>query len=140
METKKPYYSIGQVAEFLELPQSVLRYWETVFDALQPAKSPKGSRRYSDQDLKILHDIKRLLYDRGFTIRGANKILNQKYHIKPPENEHPSETKHRPLNASQAQSSLPEKSDSVKPTNEKQREVLQRIILELKDIVRVLDQ
>ncbi len=81
MQEKKPYYSIGQVAEYFELPQSVLRYWESVFDALNPQKSPGGSRRYSDEDLKIIAEIKHLLYKKGFTIKGANKLLNQKYKI-----------------------------------------------------------
>ncbi len=138
METKKPYYSIGQVAEFLELPQSVLRYWETVFDALQPAKSPKGSRRYSDRDLKILNDIKRLLYDRGFTIRGANKILNQKYHVNQTENRQTSEM--HEINKAEDHIVASQKEQKVSHTKETNRDVLQRIIMELKEIVRVLDQ
>ncbi|HHE55179.1 MAG TPA: MerR family transcriptional regulator, partial [Caldithrix abyssi] len=81
MSEKKPNYTIGQVADYFDLPQSVLRYWETVFDVLNPEKSAGGIRQYSDRDLKIISEIKHLLYQRGFTIKGANNLLNQKYHI-----------------------------------------------------------
>ena len=70
-------YSIGQVAAHTELPQSVLRYWETVFTRLNPLKSPGGSRQYSDADIAIIQRIKELLYEKGFTIKGANLQLEK---------------------------------------------------------------
>ncbi len=70
-------YSIGQVAAHTELPQSVLRYWETVFPRLEPMKSPGGSRQYSDSDIAIIQRIKELLYENGFTIKGANLQLEK---------------------------------------------------------------
>ncbi len=135
MDQRKPYYSIGQVAEYFELPQSVLRYWETVFDALNPAKSPGGSRRYSDQDLQVIHDIKHLLYERGFTIRGANKILNQKYKIDP--------LAHLPKN--KPENPKPEIKEKSTPPSEQSSErgeaqVVKKIIRELREIVRVLEK
>ncbi len=138
MESKKPYYSIGQVAEYLELPQSVLRYWETVFDALQPAKSPGGSRRYSDQDLKILNDIKHLLYDRGFTIRGANKILNQKYHIKAQKGKADSTDKLKQEGVGSGSSVKKEESSAA--LNSVNQQVIKKIISELKEIVKDLER
>jgi len=69
-------YSIGYVSKYLRLPQSVLRYWETVFDVLNPEKSPGGTRKYNEQDIEIVKQIKHLLYDEKFTIAGANKYLN----------------------------------------------------------------
>ena len=77
MDQKKLFYSIGQVSRYVNLPQSVLRYWETVFDRLQPQKSPGGSRLYTGEDIEIILTIKNLLYDQGFTIKGANQRLNQ---------------------------------------------------------------
>jgi len=68
---KNIYYTIGQVSSLLDLPQSVLRYWETVFDSLSPAKSPGGSRQYSEEDIQLIKTIKSLLYEQGFTIKGA---------------------------------------------------------------------
>ena len=138
METKKPYYSIGQVAEYLELPQSVLRYWETVFDALNPAKSPGGSRRYSDLDLKILNDIKHLLYDRGFTIRGANKILNQKYHVEAKRERQNMQRQNAEATAQKETATEPARASG--PKDEINQKLLKHIIAELKEIVKLLDE
>ncbi len=84
MPSKKTYkdrltYSIGQVAAHTSLPQSVLRYWETVFPHLNPAKSPGGSRQYSDTDISIIQRIKELLYENGFTIKGANIQMEKEF-------------------------------------------------------------
>ena len=79
MVLKISYLTIGQMAELVDLPQSVLRYWESVFDQLNPAKSPGGNRRYTEKDIEIIQRIKKLLYDQRFTIKGANKILNDEY-------------------------------------------------------------
>ncbi len=129
---EKPYYSIGQVAEYFDLPQSVLRYWETVFDALQPEKSPGGSRRYNDHDLKIISEIKHLLYQRGFTIKGANNLLNQKYHIQKVET---------PVKIKKAKKNEPYVQKDVKiPKSQNQRQVLQKVINELKAIVKELEK
>ncbi len=131
MNEKKPYYTIGQVAEYFDLPQSVLRYWETVFDVLKPEKSPGGSRRYSDRDLKIISEIKHLLYQRGFTIKGANKLLNQKYHIQQV--------------ATPVKQKIPKKieqnnKNEVKNENMmKNRQTLKKVISELKKIVKELE-
>lgn len=76
-EAQKLFYSIGQVAQYTKLPQSVLRYWETVFDRLQPQKSPGGSRLYTQEDIDLILTIKNFLYDQGFTIKGANHKLNR---------------------------------------------------------------
>ncbi len=82
MEINGIYFTIGQVSEHVNLPQSVLRYWETVFDALKPQKSKGGNRRYRKKDIEIIQKIKELLYEEGFTIKGANKQLNSIYNIK----------------------------------------------------------
>ena len=72
---EKVKYSIGQVSELLGLRQSVLRYWEMVFPGLNPEKTAGGTRRYSHEDIDLLRLIKTLLYDRGFTIKGARAYL-----------------------------------------------------------------
>ena len=136
MDQTKPFYSIGQVAEYFELPQSVLRYWESVFDALHPAKSPGGSRQYSDSDLKVITDIRHLLYERGFTIRGANKILNKKYKIPlipKQQEEHKSE---QPKNSKKSE----EKPLQNRTDSEKNKFLIKKIIKELNEIIKVLDK
>jgi DNA-binding transcriptional MerR regulator len=70
-------YSIGYTAKHVGLPQSVLRYWETVFEQLSPQKTAGGTRKYSDSDLEVILKIKQLLYERKFTIKGAQTYLNE---------------------------------------------------------------
>jgi DNA-binding transcriptional MerR regulator len=68
--------SIGKVCKIVDLPQSVLRYWETVFDQLKPEKSEGGTRRYSQEDVDTIFEIKNLLYKKKFTIAGARSTLS----------------------------------------------------------------
>jgi DNA-binding transcriptional MerR regulator len=75
MSFDRMYYTIGQLSKISGLPQSVLRYWETVFDLLTPSKSDGGTRQYSEGDIKLVLEIKKLLYDEGYTIKGANKLI-----------------------------------------------------------------
>ena len=74
-------YSMGQACKIVDLPQSVLRYWETVFKQLKPEKTPGGTRKYSEKDIEIILQIKDLLYNRRFTIEGAQSWLSEKKHI-----------------------------------------------------------
>ena len=76
---KKLYYSIGDVSEMTGLKQYVLRYWETEFSILNPAKNRAGNRTYKDEDIKIIRHIKELLYEKKFTIRGAKQYLEEYY-------------------------------------------------------------
>jgi len=72
---KKIYFSIGEVSAVTNVPQHVLRYWEEVFPTLRPPKRRSGSRAYRQQDIEKILYIKRLLYNEGYTIRGARKRL-----------------------------------------------------------------
>ncbi|GFE58506.1 MerR family transcriptional regulator [Geobacter sp. AOG1] len=71
----KLYYRIGEVAAITSLRPSVLRFWETEFGMLQPRKSRSGQRLYSQENLVLIQDIKRLLYVEKLTIEGARKRL-----------------------------------------------------------------
>ncbi len=71
----KNLFRIGEVSRLTSTKQFVLRYWETEFPMLQPAKSPKGHRLYRREDIDTVFTIKRLLYDEGFTIAGARRHL-----------------------------------------------------------------
>ena len=68
-------YRIGEVASLAQVEPHVLRFWETEFPVLRPAKTPSGQRLYSDADVRTVLTIKRLLYEAGFTIAGARKQL-----------------------------------------------------------------
>ncbi len=71
----KLYFRIGEVSEIVQTKPYVLRYWETEFPTLKPVKSRSGHRLYRRQDVETLLEIKRLLYEKGFTIEGARKEL-----------------------------------------------------------------
>lgn len=72
---KRLYYKIGEACRLLDIQPYVLRYWETEFPALSPAKSRSGQRVYNERELGIIRRIKELLYDEGYTIAGAKKRL-----------------------------------------------------------------
>ena len=78
-EIKKLYYSIGDVSQITGLKQYVLRYWETEFSILKPTKNSAGNRTYVDKDIQIIKEIQNLLYEKKFTIKGANQYLTDKY-------------------------------------------------------------
>ena len=72
---KKLFYRIGEACKQLDIQPYVLRYWETEFPVLSPRKSKAGQRVYSEEELQLIHRIKQLLYEEGYTIAGAKKKL-----------------------------------------------------------------
>ena len=74
---QKQYYSIGQVAKWFRVNQSLVRYWETEFDILKPRKNRKGDRFFRPVDVKNLVMIYDLLRRRKFTIEGAKDYLKR---------------------------------------------------------------
>ncbi len=71
----KLYYKIGEVCKIVGVEAYVLRFWEKEFGALSPPKSKSGQRTYRPKDIELLLEIRKLLYDEGFTIAGARKHL-----------------------------------------------------------------
>jgi DNA-binding transcriptional MerR regulator len=71
----KLYFRIGEVARLAGIKPYVLRFWETEFSALGPKKSGTGQRLYRRKDVELVLEIKRLLYEKRFTIEGARKFL-----------------------------------------------------------------
>jgi DNA-binding transcriptional MerR regulator len=74
---KKLYYSISEVSTITGLEQYVLRYWESEFPQLKPAKNRAGNRIYTNKDIKLIIYIKKLLRDERYTIEGAKKVLEE---------------------------------------------------------------
>ncbi|MBM3318127.1 MAG: MerR family transcriptional regulator [Candidatus Eisenbacteria bacterium] len=72
---EKPYRSIREVSELLDIKPHVLRYWETQFAMLRPRKNRAGARMYQPKDIDLLREIRGLLHERGFTIAGARRKL-----------------------------------------------------------------
>lgn len=79
MTEKAPdaYRTISEAAEELDLPAHVLRFWESRFAQIKPVKRAGGRRLYRPGDLQLLRGIRTLLYDQGYTIKGAQKFLRE---------------------------------------------------------------
>jgi DNA-binding transcriptional MerR regulator len=78
-KVEKLYYSIGEVAEMLEVPVSTVRFWENEFDVLKPMKNKKGNRLFTPADIKNLKIIHHLVKDEGLTLAGVKKKLSEKW-------------------------------------------------------------
>lgn len=71
------FRTISEVADELDIPQHVLRFWETRFAQIKPMKRSGGRRYYRPDDVDLLKGIRRLLYGEGYTIRGVQRILKE---------------------------------------------------------------
>jgi DNA-binding transcriptional MerR regulator len=71
------FRTISEVAEELDLPQHVLRFWETRFSQIKPMKRGGGRRYYRPQDVELIKGIRHMLYDQGYTIKGVQKLLRE---------------------------------------------------------------
>lgn len=78
-KVEKLYYSIGEVAELLEVPVSTVRFWENEFDILKPMKNKKGNRLFTPADVKNLKMLYHLVKEEGMTLSGAKKKLSEKW-------------------------------------------------------------
>lgn len=74
--------TISEASEALDVPQHVLRFWETKFSQIKPLKRNGGRRFYRPQDLDVLQQIKHLLYNQGYTIKGAKKAVDEFIHAR----------------------------------------------------------
>ncbi len=69
------FRTISEVATVLDVPQHVLRFWETRFPQIKPLKRGGGRRYYRPEDVVLLQDIRRLLYSEGYTIKGVQRLM-----------------------------------------------------------------
>ncbi len=74
-KSPEAFRTISEVASELEVPQHVLRFWETKFSQIKPLKRGGGRRYYRPEDIDLLRRIRRLLYHDGYTIKGVQKVL-----------------------------------------------------------------
>ncbi len=73
----KMFYSIGEVAELLDIPTSTVRFWEKSFDILRPQKSSAGHRKFTNADIENLKTIYHLVKEKGMTLEGARQRLRE---------------------------------------------------------------
>jgi DNA-binding transcriptional MerR regulator len=76
---EKLYYTIGEVAEMLNVAVSTVRFWENEFDILKPLKNKKGNRLFTQTDIKNLKIIYHMVKEEGMTLSGAKKKLSAKW-------------------------------------------------------------
>jgi resuscitation-promoting factor RpfA len=76
-KSKEAFRTISEVAEWLETPAHVLRFWESRFTQIKPVKRAGGRRYYRPADMRLLGGIKKLLHENGMTIRGVQKLLRE---------------------------------------------------------------
>ncbi len=115
---KKLYYSISEVAKLTDLEQYILRYWETEFDELKPSKNRAGNRIYTNKDIKLILQIKKLLREEKYTIQGAKNILDQSK-----SNSAPTAVKETPVKKT-LQTSKPQEPRNIKKDLEELRDFL----------------
>jgi DNA-binding transcriptional MerR regulator len=75
-EIEKVYFTIGEVAEEFNVATSLIRFWESEFEVLNPKKNKKGNRQFTRSDIEKLRLIYHLVKERGFTLQGAKEMLN----------------------------------------------------------------
>ena len=125
------FRTISEVASDLDVPQHVLRFWETKFNQIKPLKRAGGRRYYRPEDIELLRRIRSLLYTDGYTIRGVQKLLR--------------ETGAKGLVAGEAQEEpeKPEASESSEPEKQNrlsadQRNAVQEVLSELTELRELL--
>ena len=77
MTGEKIFYSIAEVSDKTDLPKYVIRFWEKEFTEINPDRR-QGRRYYRESDIDVIFKIKELLYKKGYTIKGAKKVLHEK--------------------------------------------------------------
>ena len=73
----KRFFSIGEVADLFQVNPSLIRFWEKEFEELQPKKTAGGSRKFSVKDVELLKTIYYLVKERGYTLEGARKKIEE---------------------------------------------------------------
>ena len=142
------FRTIGEVAEELDLPAHVLRFWESKFPQLKPLKRGGGRRYYRPEDIALLQRIRQCLYRDGYTIRGVQRLLGDLAGDREPRTDRAAPPSLFPLEPAAASPEIPgEPRDAVPPRRARQRPpspdakaTLQEIRRELVEARALLDE
>jgi len=132
----KLFFKIGEVCEITDTQPYVLRYWESEFTALAPAKNSSGQRIYRRRDIETVVRIKQLLYDEGFTIAGAKKRLEAELTGRTPTPQTEAARSETPVPVSVSASPTPNSAAG----DDRERSVLLEVREQLREILTLLDR
>jgi DNA-binding transcriptional MerR regulator len=140
---EKIYFRIGEVSALAKLPTYVLRFWETEFSQLRPTKSSTGQRMYRRRDVEFVMQIRKLLYEDGFTIAGARERLREDARLNRSRNQPASEAPHETANPVVSALSLPLDGAQTGlpfpgPSSEQRKEELQSVRQQLCEVLNLL--
>lgn len=141
-KSEAAFRTISEVAADLDVPQHVLRFWETKFIQIRPMKRGGGRRYYRPEDVELLRRIRSLLYDDGYTIKGVQKLLRQGAGRLPAggngrEAEEPEAAEPAPeIEAAPAAETVA--APAAQGLSEDQRRELSELLFELQDLSRIL--
>jgi DNA-binding transcriptional MerR regulator len=135
---EKIYFRIGEVSELAKLPTYVLRFWETEFAQLKPTKSSTGQRMYRRKDVEYVMQIRKLLYEDGFTIAGAREKLREEMRSNRSQNQAPDQV----LNTDNNRADLPEPEAALpflsSVSSVRGKEELRRLRQQLSEVLDIL--
>ena len=132
----KLFFKIGEVCEITDTQPYVLRYWESEFTALAPAKNSSGQRIYRRRDIETVVRIKQLLYDEGFTIAGAKKRLEAELTGRTPTPQTEAARSEAPVPSTVSASPTPNSAAG----DDRERTVLLEVREQLREILTLLDR
>lgn len=149
-KSPEAFRTISEVADELDVPQHVLRFWESKFSQVKPMKRGGGRRYYRPNDIQLLRGIRYLLYGEGYTIRGVQKILREQgisFVVESGENATLAHPKPRPGAAGEGLSPPPQltpellkAAQEASGLSQEQVQLLQATLYELSEIKRLLDE
>ena len=148
-KSPEAFRTISEVAEELDVPQHVLRFWESKFSQIKPMKRGGGRRYYRPHDIQLLRGIRYLLYGEGYTIRGVQKILREhgaSFVIESGSSATMAHPKPRPYGGAEGVSPPPQldpellkAAQEASGLSQEQVQLLQATLYELSEIKRLID-
>ena len=129
-DSNKNYYSIGEVSKIAAVPAYLLRYWESFFNELAPARDTRGNRRYTNRDIALILNIKELVHEKGYKLGKASQIVKGVIRD--------SEGDHKTTEILKLQKQIGQEKNRHTVVDERRMLLLQQIKEEVEDILQLL--
>jgi len=129
-DSSKNYYSIGEVSKIAGVPSYLLRYWESFFTELTPARDTRGNRRYTNRDIAMVLNIKELVYEKGYRLGKASEIVKGVIRD--------SEDDHKTTEILKLQKQIGQQKNRHTVVDERRLVLLQEIKEEIEDILQLI--